>query len=114
VGTVGFDQRLPLHVVGAIGFNQRLRLRGGGHRLRLGDALENALVFELRVGARSAAGSMTALSLAPNMRGHRFQMHHYRGCAGDPLMSWRGEPLSLLIFLCGGKESKCRPAQGQR
>jgi hypothetical protein len=29
-------------------------------------------------------------------------------------MSWRCEPLSLLIFLCGGKESKCRPAQGQR
>jgi len=24
------------------------------------------------------------------------------------------KPLSLLIFLCGGKESKCRPAQGQR
>jgi hypothetical protein len=66
-----------------------------------------------RVGARSAAGSMTALSLTQNVRGHRFQMHHYRGCARDPLS--RGfEPLSLLIFLCGGKESKCRPAQGQR
>jgi len=40
-----------------------------------------------RVGARSAAGSMTPLSLAPNVREHRFQMHHYRGCARDPLMS---------------------------
>jgi hypothetical protein len=56
---------------------------------------------------------MSALSLAPNVRGHGFQMHHYRDCAGDPL-SRGGEPLSLLIFLCGGKESKCRPAQGQR
>ncbi|CAE6879770.1 hypothetical protein R70211_02034 [Paraburkholderia domus] len=57
---------------------------------------------------------MNPLSLTPNVRGHGFQMHHYRDCAGDPLMSWRCEPLSLLIFLCGGKESKCRPAQGQR
>ena len=55
-----------------------------------------------RVGARSAAGSMTALSLASNVREHRFQMHHYRNCAGNPLMSWRVEPLSLLIFLCRG------------
>jgi hypothetical protein len=57
---------------------------------------------------------MSTLSLTPNVRGDGFQMHHYRDCAGDPLMSWRVEPLSLLIFLCGGKESKCRPAQGQR
>jgi hypothetical protein len=28
---------------------------------------------------------MTALSLTPNVREHRFQMHHYRTCAGDPL-----------------------------
>jgi hypothetical protein len=56
---------------------------------------------------------MTALSHAPNVREHGFQMHHYRDCAGAPLMSWRGERLSLLIFLCRGKESKCRPAQGQ-
>jgi hypothetical protein len=64
--------------------------------------------------ARSAEWElMSALSLPPKVRGHEFQMHHYRGCAGDPLS--RGfEPLSLLIFLCGGKESKCRPAQGQR
>ncbi|CAE6792680.1 hypothetical protein R69888_04835 [Paraburkholderia haematera] len=40
---------------------------------------------EVRFGARSAAGSMTALSPGPNVREHRFQMHHYRGCAGDPL-----------------------------
>jgi hypothetical protein len=25
------------------------------------------------------------LSLTPKVRGHGFQMHHYRGCAGDPL-----------------------------
>jgi hypothetical protein len=68
----------------------------------------------MRFGARSAAGGMTALSLTLNVRGHGFQMYHYRGCAGDPLMSWRCERLSLLIFLCRGKESKCRPAQGQR
>jgi len=29
-----------------------------------------------RCGARSAAGRMTALSLAPSVREHRFQMHH--------------------------------------
>jgi hypothetical protein len=56
---------------------------------------------------------MSPLSLARNVRRHGFQMHHYRNCAGDPLKSWRVEPLSLLSFLCGGKESKCRPAQGQ-
>jgi hypothetical protein len=39
-------------------------------------------------------------------------MHHYRRCARNPLISWRGEPLSLLIFLCGGKESKCLPRTG--
>ncbi|CAE6725241.1 hypothetical protein R69927_04700 [Paraburkholderia domus] len=72
------------------------------------------IVYEVLFGARSAVGRMTALSLALNVRGHRFQMHHYRNCGGDPLKSWRCEPLSLLIFLCGGKESKCRPAQGQR
>jgi len=36
--------------------------------------------------ARSAEWElMSALSLARSARGHRFQMHHYRGCAGDPL-----------------------------
>ncbi|MFL9896492.1 hypothetical protein, partial [Paraburkholderia sp. RL17-381-BIF-C] len=39
-----------------------------------------------RDGARSAAGRMTAVSQAPNVRGHGFQMGHYRGCAGDTLM----------------------------
>ncbi|AJZ59191.1 hypothetical protein OI25_1325 [Paraburkholderia fungorum] len=28
---------------------------------------------------------MSALSLTQSVRGDRFQMHHYRGCAGDPL-----------------------------
>ncbi|WP_218162591.1 hypothetical protein, partial [Paraburkholderia diazotrophica] len=26
---------------------------------------------------------------------------------------WRCEPAFFAYFLCGGKESKCRPAQGQ-
>jgi hypothetical protein len=52
-----------------------------------------------RHGARSAAGRMTPLSLTPNVREHRFQMHHYRGCAGDPLS--RGSSCFLLpTFLC--------------
>ncbi len=55
---------------------------------------------------------MNPLSLVPNVREHGFQMHHYHNCAGNPLMSWLCEPLSLLIFLCGGKESKCLPRTG--
>jgi hypothetical protein len=55
------------------------------------------MVLKYRVGARSAAGGMTALSLRRSVREHRFQMHHYRGCAGDPLMSWRG-PVSNFVF----------------
>ena len=35
--------------------------------------------------AQREAGSMTPLSLARNVREHRFQMRHYRDCAGDPL-----------------------------
>jgi hypothetical protein len=36
--------------------------------------------------ARSAEWElMSALSLAGSVRVHGFQMHHYRGCAGDPL-----------------------------
>jgi hypothetical protein len=36
--------------------------------------------------ARSAEWElMNPLSLTPNVRGHGFQMHHYRDCAGDPL-----------------------------
>ena len=27
---------------------------------------------------------------------------------------WRCEPAFFAYFLCGGKESRCRPAQGQR
>jgi hypothetical protein len=72
------------------------------------DAVRNARLrrgswfYEVGFGARSVAGSMTAVSLTRSEREHGFQMHHYRDCAGDPLMSWRVEPLSLLIFLCGG------------
>ena len=45
--------------------------------------------------ARSAEWELTSpLSLTLNVRGHGFQMHHYRNCARDPLS--RGfEPLSL-------------------
>jgi hypothetical protein len=40
---------------------------------------------------------MSALSLPPKVRGHGFQMHHYRDCAGDPLS--RGfEPLSFAYL----------------
>ena len=36
-----------------------------------------------RDGARSAAGRMSALSLRPNVREHRFQMCHYTLQARD-------------------------------
>ncbi|SIO55609.1 hypothetical protein SAMN05444172_3258 [Burkholderia sp. GAS332] len=57
---------------------------------------------------------MTALSPGLNVRGHRFQMHHYRDCAGDPLS--RGfELLSFAYFsLQQAKKSRCPPAQGER
>jgi hypothetical protein len=42
------------------------------------------MVFERGYGARSAAGSMTALSLPLNVRGHGFQMYHYRWCTEEP------------------------------
>ncbi|RKE25674.1 hypothetical protein B0G76_7227 [Paraburkholderia sp. BL23I1N1] len=69
---------------------------------------------EVRVGARRAAGGMTALSLTPNVREHRFQMHHYRNCAGDPLISWRFEPLSFAYFSLRrqAKKSRCPPHRG--
>ena len=40
------------------------------------DLERSAWFCEVLFGARSAAGSMTALSLALNVREHRFQMHH--------------------------------------
>ncbi|MFM0167475.1 hypothetical protein PQR39_44525, partial [Paraburkholderia sediminicola] len=55
--------------------------------------------------ARSAEWElMSPLSLTPKVRGHGFQMHHYRDCAGDPLS--RGfEPLSFAyLFFAAGKE----------
>ncbi len=61
------------------GFRKRRHIEFGWTTKR------NRLFCELGIGARSAAGGMTALSLTPNVREHRFQMHHYRGCAGDPL-----------------------------
>ena len=65
--------------------------------------------------ARSAEWElMSTLSLTRSVRGDGFQMHHYRGCAGDPLS--RGfEPLSFAyLFFAAAKKSRCRPAQGQR
>jgi hypothetical protein len=58
--------------------------RGGGRRLRLGDARKLAVGFERGLGARSAAGGMTALSLAPNVRGHGCKTYHYRMQAEGP------------------------------
>jgi hypothetical protein len=57
---------------------------------------------------------MIPLSLTRNVRGHGFQMHHYRDCAGDPLS--RGfELLSFAYFsLQQAKKSRCPPAQGER
>ncbi|PNE55868.1 hypothetical protein A8H39_08410 [Paraburkholderia fungorum] len=69
------------------------------------------MVLNKRIGARSAAGGMTALSPRRSARGHRFQMHHYRGCAGDPLMSWRCKAafFCLLFFAAGPPcQASCR------
>ncbi|RZF31767.1 hypothetical protein EVC45_01515 [Paraburkholderia sp. UYCP14C] len=44
---------------------------------RLGDAPKKPDGPEQGIGARSAAGRMTALSPGLNVREHRFQMHHY-------------------------------------
>ncbi|PRZ42641.1 hypothetical protein BX589_15516, partial [Paraburkholderia fungorum] len=59
---------------------------------------------------------MIALSLAGSVREHGFQMHHHRGCAGDPLMSWRFEPLSfayLYIPFCDADPISCRHRDSQ-
>jgi hypothetical protein len=65
-------------------------------------------------GARSATlERMMALSLTRMVRGN------VSCCAvpgGEPRWTpkhWRGEPAFFAYFLCGGKESKCRPAQGR-
>jgi hypothetical protein len=48
---------------------------------------------------------MSPLSTARSVRGHGFQMHHYRYCAGDPLMSWRCKAAFFcLLFFAAGKE----------
>ena len=88
---------------------ERKTAAGGFKKYRSARA---APVQEMRFGARSAAGSMTALSLGPNVRGHGFQMHHYRNCAGDPLS--RGfEPLSLAYFsLRRQREVSAAPHRG--
>ncbi|CAB3650027.1 hypothetical protein LMG27174_01121 [Paraburkholderia rhynchosiae] len=55
---------------------------------------------------------MTALSRARGVRGHGFQMHHYPSKPGDPLMSWRFEPLSLLTFFAAAKKVSAAPHRG--
>ena len=97
-------------------YDSSIRTIAGDHtcELRVCDAaITREGREELLFGARSAAGRMTALSLGPNVRGHRFQMRHYRYCARDPLS--RGfEPLSFAYFsLRQAKKSRCRPAQGR-
>ncbi len=52
--------------------------------------------------ARSAEWElMSALSLTRSVRRHGFQMHHYRGCAGDPLMSLRCEAAFFAYLYIG-------------
>jgi hypothetical protein len=64
----------------------RSRAARNGRQLEsAADAKNDGQYLKYRDGARSAAGRMTALSLGLNVRGHGFQMHHYRDCARDPL-----------------------------
>ncbi|MGF6611824.1 hypothetical protein OKW45_006746 [Paraburkholderia sp. WSM4175] len=57
---------------------------------------------------------MTALSLTGNVRGHGFQMHHYPSQARGPAYELAVLAVFFAYFLCSSKESRCRPAQGQR
>jgi hypothetical protein len=97
-------------------FESALRRSAQNHwfcEVLCGDPLQNHWFCEAPFGARSAAGSMTAVSLTRSMREHGFQMHHYRDCAGDPLMRWRCEPLSFAYFsLRQAKKSRCPPRTG--
>ena len=61
----------------------RIKARNRSGRIEGGN--RSGWRYERGIGARSAAGGMTALSLRRSVRGDRFQMHHYRHCAGDPL-----------------------------
>ena len=55
--------------------------------------------------ARSAEWElMSALSLTRSVRGHGFQMHHYRGCAGDPLS--RGFEPAFFAYLSLRRQRK--------
>jgi hypothetical protein len=47
---------------------------------------------------------MSTLSLPPKVRGHGFQMHHYRDCAGDPLSRGGRAAFFCLLFFAAGKE----------
>jgi hypothetical protein len=65
-------------------------------------------------GARSATlERMSALSLAWVARGH---VSSWAVPGGRPrwlTTGWRLQPAFFAYFLCGGKESECRPAQGR-
>jgi hypothetical protein len=66
-------------------------------------------------GARSATlERMSAVSQERSVR-MRISCRTTTGYEqGWTLMGWRGEPAFFAYFLCGGKESECRPAQGRR
>ena len=65
-------------------------------------------------GARSATlERMTALSLRWVVRG-RVSCRAVSGQRPRWLTTgWRLQPAFFAYFLCGGKESRCRPAQGR-
>jgi hypothetical protein len=68
-----------------------------------------------RGGARSATlERMTALSQGRVVRGHiACADHSVAGGRGRHLRASGVKPAFFAYFLCGGKESKCRPAQGR-
>ncbi|AIP31727.1 type II secretion system (T2SS), K family protein [Paraburkholderia xenovorans LB400] len=55
---------------------------------------------------------MTALSLAASVRGDRFQMCHYRDCAGAPLSIGGVKRLSLPTFFAAAKKVGAAPHRG--
>ena len=65
-------------------------------------------------GARSATlERMTALSLPRKVREHfACADHSVIKMSGGHLPASGLKPAFFAYFLCGGKESKCRPAQG--
>jgi hypothetical protein len=65
-------------------------------------------------GARSATPErMTALSLTFVVRGDVSSWAVSGSLQRRTPTGWRLQPAFFAYFLCGGKESKCRPAQGR-